>query len=128
MESVSGSRTGRTSVIAGLINGEFTSSHTYSGSCDADLLNFWLANHLLPSLTTKTVIVLDNARFHKGSFSQKLVEDAGHTLLFLPAYSPDLNPIEHVWAYIKSWLRKSLHTMKNKFRFIASFCKRLAAK
>ena len=128
MESVSGSRTGRTSVIAGLINGEFTSSHTYSGSCDADLFSFWLANHLLPSLTTKTVIVLDNARFHKGSFSQKLVEDAGHTLLFLPAYSPDLNPIEHVWAYIKSWLRKSLHTMKNKFRFIDSFCKRLAAK
>ena len=99
MESVSGSRTGRTSVIAGLVNGEFTSSHTYSGSCDADLFSFWLANHLLPSLTTKTVIVLDNARFHKGSFSQKLVEDAGHTLLFLPAYSPDLNPIEHVWAY-----------------------------
>ncbi|SVC55660.1 uncharacterized protein METZ01_LOCUS308514, partial [marine metagenome] len=52
------------------------------------------------------VIVLDNASFHKRQETQLLLSQKGHTLLFLPPYSPDLNPIEHTWAQLKAIRRK----------------------
>nr|WP_279571905.1 transposase [Volucribacter amazonae] len=45
--------------------------------------------------------MMDNAAFHKGSDTKALIEAAGHTILWLPPYSPDLNPIERTWAWIK---------------------------
>ena len=51
---------------------------------------------LLPVLAPGNVIVLDNARLHQSPTTQKLVEAAGCWLLFLPLYSPDFNPIEHL--------------------------------
>ena len=44
---------------------------------------------------------MDNATFHKGKEMQKMIEEAGHTLLYPPPYSPDLNPIEKKWAQVK---------------------------
>jgi transposase len=49
---------------------------------------------------------MDNASFHKGTNMQQAVEAAGHVLLYLPPYSPDLNPIEKKWAQVKSIRRK----------------------
>jgi len=63
-------------------------------------LKIYYLNSRLPS-----VIVLDNATFHKASCIQEAISDAGHILEFLPPYSPELNPIEHKWAHAKS-LRK----------------------
>ena len=51
-------------------------------------------------------LVLDNAGIHKGSEVDEAIEKAGCTLLYLPTYSPDLNPIEHCWANFKNYLRK----------------------
>ena len=48
-----------------------------------------------------SVIVMDNATFHKGIDIQKIIEDSGHTILWLPPYTPDLNPIEQTWAWVK---------------------------
>ena len=45
--------------------------------------------------------VMDNASFHKGKDMQKMLEDFGHILMYLPPYSPDLNPIEKKWAQAK---------------------------
>jgi transposase len=56
---------------------------------------------MLPNLPAHSIIVMDNASFHKGQEMQKIIEDAGHTLLYLPPYSPDLNPIEKKWAQAK---------------------------
>lgn len=50
---------------------------------------------------------MDNATFHKGKRLQELLQKAGHYLVWLPKYSPDLNPIEKMWAQVKS-VRKSL--------------------
>lgn len=67
---------------------------------------------LLPNLTSGQVLILDNASFHKSVESQKLIEAAGCKLLFLPPYSPDLNPIEKYWANMKNKVREVLPKVK----------------
>lgn len=49
---------------------------------------------------------MDNAVFHKNQNMQTMIENAGHTLQYLPPYSPDLNPIEHKWAQAKAFRKK----------------------
>lgn len=66
----------------------------------------FLAKDLLTQLTPGSVLVLDNASIHKGGNIAKLVEKAGCTLLYLPPYSPDFNPIELAWAYVKKIIRR----------------------
>jgi transposase len=53
---------------------------------------------LLLKLPPHRVMVMDNADFHQRADIRQLIEPAGHRLKYLPAYSPDLNPIEHKWA------------------------------
>jgi transposase len=55
---------------------------------------------LIPELTPGKVIIMDNAKFHNPTRLKKLIEDAGCRLIFLPPYSPDLNPIEHFWDWV----------------------------
>ena len=58
------------------------------------------------------MIVMDNARFHKNNRIQKLLNRHGHRILWLPPYSPDLNPIEKKWAQAKflrqGWMENNL--------------------
>ena len=62
---------------------------------------------LLPELVTGTIIVLDNATFHHSKQTRELVEQADCELLYLAPYSPDLNPIEKLWANLKrQWRQK----------------------
>jgi transposase len=61
---------------------------------------------LLPALPAHAVVVLDNAAFHKRQDIQDLIRQGGHTLEYLPPYSPDLNPIEHKWAQAKNIRKK----------------------
>lgn len=65
-----------------------------SGSVNTDVFTSWVEQILLPQLPKESVIVMDNAAFHKGKDMQKIFEDSRHILLYLPPYSPDLNPIE----------------------------------
>lgn len=60
---------------------------------------------LLPTLREGDIVVLDNLAAHKSEQILKLIESAGAQLWYLPAYSPDLNPIEKMWSKIKSILR-----------------------
>ena len=80
----------------------------YSGTMDSSLFEFWFSNQLLPSLDKDTVIVMDNASFHSKKRLFSAAQNAGCKLLFLPPYSPDLNPIEKFWAWLKRFLRKIL--------------------
>lgn len=65
----------------------------------------FLQDGLLPVLEPGSVLVMDNASIHRGGEIQKLVEGAGCSLLYLPPYSPDLNPIELAWSFIKGRVR-----------------------
>jgi transposase len=71
----------------------------------ADFERF-LQRDLLPLLLPGSVLVLDNASIHKGGQIECLVSKAGCRVLYLPAYSPDLNPIELAWALVKRQVRK----------------------
>ncbi len=62
---------------------------------------------LLPALTPGDVVVLDNLGSHKGKAVRQAIRKAGAHLLFLPPYSPDLNPIEQMFSKLKALLRKA---------------------
>jgi transposase len=97
---------GRTNVIGALLASVLLTATLFTGSVNADVFFAWLAQDLLPKLPTNSVIVMDNASFHKRDDARLLIEQAGHILEFLPPYSPDLNPIEHKWAQAKALRRK----------------------
>ena len=72
---------------------------------------------MLPNIPSNSVIVLDNATFHKRNDALKAVEQQKHTLEFLPPYSPDLNPIEKKWAQAKNIRRKFNYTPDELFLY-----------
>ena len=109
---ISGKRFARQSVISALFQGKFLAPMCFEGTCDTSLFNAWLKQALLPNLIPGQVLILDNASFHKSAESQKMVEDAGCKILFLPPYSPDLNPIEKYWANMKTKVRELLFKVK----------------
>ena len=84
----------------------------FPGTCNSELFNIWLKEVLLPELPPGKVLILDNASFHSSEESKKLIEAAACKLLFLPLYSPDLNPIEKYWANLKVKIRELLRTVK----------------
>jgi transposase len=104
----SGRRHGRVNMIAGLCKGQLVAPFTVEGSCNRNVFEIWLETCLIPLLQPGQVVVMDNATFHKGGRIEQLIQDAGCELLYLPAYSPDLNKIERCWSWLKSRIRKQL--------------------
>jgi transposase len=100
---------GRTNVIGALIKACLLTVCLFECSINSDIFHTWIKEDLLPKLPKHSVLVLDNAAFHKRADTQALIHEAGFLLEYLPPYSPDLNPIEHKWAHAKS-LRRSLNS------------------
>ena len=90
-----------TTLIAARLDGCFTAPLLFEGSCDKVAFNTWLSQMLCPLLDDNHVVIMDNASFHKGSETAALIRGCGASLLFLPPYSPELNPIEKDFANIK---------------------------
>jgi transposase len=110
--AVSGKRYARESFIAAKIESCILAPFCYTGTCDTLLFNLWLKDFLLPVLKPGQVVIMDNASFHKSKDSQRLVDQVGCKVLFLPPYSPDLNPIEVFWANFKKMIRNNLEKFK----------------
>ncbi|MCB1820325.1 MAG: transposase [Candidatus Competibacteraceae bacterium] len=107
--------TEKLNLLGGLLNNEMIAPLAYQSYTDTEILNTWLEKFLIPALPKNCMIVMDNARFHKSEETREIIEDHGHQLLFLPPYSPDLNPIENYWAILKGKLRKIVANFQNLF-------------
>jgi transposase len=77
------------------------------GPINGESFRLYVEKVLLPTLRPGDVVVLDNLGSHKGKAVRRLIRSAGAKLFFLPKYSPDLNPIEQVFAKLKHLLRKA---------------------
>lgn len=77
------------------------------GPTTREVFETYLEQFLVPSLRKGQVVVMDNLSSHKGSRVRELIEGKGCQLLYLPPYSPDLNPIEEAFAKLKALLRKA---------------------
>jgi transposase len=104
----SGRKFKRVSIVAGKCGANIIAPLEFDGTADHTLFEFWFEEILLRELTPDHVIVMDNASFHRKAVLQASAEKAGCSVLFLPPYSPDLNPIENFWAWLKRTLRSSL--------------------
>ena len=111
ISEVYGRKYGRISVIAAWLPSakKMLAPYVFNGHTDAKRFNGWLEKCLLPELRPGQIIIMDNATFHKSKKTKILIESAGCRLLFQPAYSPDLNPIEQQWAVLKAKFRKYKH-------------------
>ena len=101
----------RTNVIGALYEKILFALDHFEKNINGDIFYDWCKYTLIPTLTAKCVIVMDNASFHKRV--QRLLNS--HRLLFLPPYSPDLNPIEKKWAQAKflrqGWMENNLNKL-----------------
>jgi transposase len=97
----SGQQRPRTSLIGAYEQRKLLAPMLFEGTCNTEVFNQWLEHMLLPELTAGSLIVLDNATFHTSKRTKELVEEVGCELLYLAPYSPDLNPIEKLWANLK---------------------------
>ncbi len=97
---------GRCNVIGAIIGFCFLTVSLFEGNINSDIFFAWLEQDLLPKVQRQSVLVMDNARFHKRQDMLDLIESKGLILAFLPPYSPDLNPIEKKWAQAKAIRRK----------------------
>ncbi len=96
-----GNRRGRVSMIGAYCQHWLRAVVTFEGSCNRSVVETWLAEQLLPRCEKGTVLVMDNASFHKGGQIRELIEKAQCHLLYLAPYSPDMNPIEKCWGWLK---------------------------
>ncbi|MDO9213042.1 MAG: transposase, partial [Methylococcales bacterium] len=76
----------------------------------------WVVQCLLPVLPSNSVVVIDNASFHKRQDIQEAITQAGHILEYLPPYYPDLNPIEKKWAQAKAIRRQKRCSVDELFK------------
>ena len=97
----------RTTTMIGSVrqNGE-TACMTIEGAVNAEVFRVYVREVLLPTLTPGDVLIMDNLSAHKDGQALGMLKEAGVIVRFLPAYSPDYNPIELMWSKVKSILRK----------------------
>ena len=84
-----------------------TACMTIEGATDTEVFRVYVRQVLCPTLRPGDVVIMDNLSPHKSVETLSLIEQLGAEVLFLPAYSPDLNPIEKMWSKLKEFLRSA---------------------
>ncbi len=95
-----------TNAIGAILHNQLLTVGLYDCSVNTSVFESWVEQDLLPKLKSTSVLIMDNATFHKGKKLIELIKSAGHYIVWLPKYSPDLNPIERMWSRVKSIRRK----------------------
>jgi transposase len=96
-----------TTFVAGLRASGIIAPFVLDGPMTGEVFRAYVEQILAPALLPGDVVVMDNLPAHKVAGVKEAITAAGASLLYLPAYSPDLNPIEHLFAKLKALLRKA---------------------
>ena len=96
-----------TTFVAGLRRDAITAPFVIDCPMNGEIFTTYLRRCLVPTLSPGDIVVMDNLASHKVAGVRSIIEGAGATLLYLPPYSPDLNPIEQAFAKLKALLRKA---------------------
>lgn len=96
-----------TTFVAALRHDGIEAPWLLDGPIDSVSFQNYVEKVLVPTLRPGDIVIMDNLSSHKGKAVRQLIRAAGAKLLFLPKYSPDLNPIEQVFAKLKHLLRKA---------------------
>ena len=107
-----GHRSKRLSMIGALVKNTLIAPFMFSGHCETNTFEYYVEHILSKVLKPGHVLVIDNASFHKSKKIIEIIEGAGCKVLFLPPYSPDLNPIEHWWFKVKNKIKKWIRDKK----------------
>ncbi|MDM8566605.1 transposase [Candidatus Halobeggiatoa sp. HSG11] len=78
----------------------------YQGTMNAIVFRTFIEHILVPVLRPNNVVILDNATVHYDEDAIAMIETTGAGVMYLPSYSPELNPIENIWSKVKSYLKK----------------------
>jgi transposase len=95
-----------TTFVAGMRNDAIIAPLVLDCPMNGEIFTTWLEQHLAPALRQGDTVVMDNLPAHKVAGVREIIERAGARLSYLPPYSPDLNPIEMMFAKLKALLRK----------------------
>ncbi len=104
-DQVPGDRGGNVSTIGALALDGIRTGLSVPGAFDGETMLFFVEELLVPTLKRGDIVFMDNNPIHKLDDIEDAIEAAGAWVLFLPTYSPDLNPIENCWSKVKSLLR-----------------------
>lgn len=108
-----------TTFVAALRTGGLSAPTVVDGAMDRATFEAWVTQQLVPTLQEGEVVVMDNLSAHTGPRVRELIEGAKCRLVYLPPYSPDLNPIEKAWSKLKAKLRAAAkRTVADLWRFL----------
>jgi transposase len=96
-----------TTFVGGLRHDHLAAPMLTDGPMDGEMFLAWVRQFLCPTLRPGDIVVMDNLSSHKVAGVREAIAAAGATLYYLPPYSPDLNPIEKLFAKLKALLRKA---------------------
>jgi transposase len=102
----SGRRFRRLNILGAISGGNPFARHLFQENTTTKKFNEWVEECLIPELRPGQVVIMDNASFHKSKETVALIESVGASVLFLPPYSPDFNPIEQFWGTLKARIRR----------------------
>lgn len=109
--------------IAGLRRNGLTAPFVVDQPMNRRIFETWVQTQLAPTLSKGDVVILDNLAAHKSPAAEQAVRERGAWLLFLPAYSPDLNPIEMAFSKLKAHLRaRAARTIDDLWQAIGDIC------
>jgi transposase len=111
LTEIPGKKFARQSIVAAKCGEDVIAPFGYSGTCNSGLFLWWIKTQLVPQLKKRQIVIMDNASIHRRKEIREAIEKAGCHLVYQPPYSPDLNPIEHFW----SWLKRKIRSLKIKF-------------
>lgn len=117
-----------TTFVAALRDEGLTAPTVIDGAMNGDLFLAYVQQQLIPALKPDDIVVMDNLASHKRAGVREAIEAAGAQLVYLPPYSPDLNPIELVFSKLK-WLVRSAEqrTVEGLWNFLGQVLDRFTA-